>query len=225
VIEREGKAKKFIKRVEQVTFSGRYAAAKGQRVLYVTERCVFRLGTRGLELIEVAPGIDIARDILAQMEFEPVVEHPVPMDPCIFQDEPMALKDRLLSINLVDRMLYDPKRQTAFYNFQGLRVRSARDVDDIRQAAERLCEPIGRKVAAVVNYDDFQIDESVMDEYAAMVRSLSDRYYTHVSRYTTSAFMRLKLGEALECRGVAPHIFETQREAFDAAKPAAQRRT
>jgi propionate CoA-transferase len=219
LIQREGKAKKFVKRVEQVTFSGRYAAAKGQRVLYVTERCVFRLGARGLELIEVAPGIDVARDILAQMEFEPIVENPVPMDPCIFRDEPMALKDRLLSISLVDRMLYDPKRQTAFYNFQGLRVRSPKDVNDIRQAAERLCEPIGRKVAAVVNYDDFQIDESVMDDYAAMVRSLSDRYYTHVSRYTTSAFMRLKLGEALEDRGVAPHIFETQREALDAAKP------
>jgi propionate CoA-transferase len=225
VIEREGKAKKFVKRVEQVTFSGRYAAAKGQRVLYVTERCVFRLGARGLELIEVAPGIDVARDILAQMEFEPIVESPVPMDPSIFRDEPMGLKDRLLSISLVDRMLYDPKRQTAFYNFQGLRVRSTKDVDDIRQAAERLCEPIGRKVAAVVNYDDFQIDESVMDDYAAMVRNLSDRYYTHVSRYTTSAFMRLKLGEALEHRGVAPHIFETQREALDAARPWAQRST
>ena len=74
VIEREGKAKKFVKRVEQVTFSGRYAAAKGQRVLYVTERCVFRLGARGLELIEVAPGIDVGRDILAQMEFEPIVD-------------------------------------------------------------------------------------------------------------------------------------------------------
>jgi propionate CoA-transferase len=218
-IEREGKAKKFVKRVEQVTFSGRYAAAKGQRVLYVTERCVFRLGARGLELIEVAPGIDVGRDILAQMEFEPIVEDPAPMDPCIFRDEPMALKDRLLSISLVDRMLYDVKRQTAFYNFQGLRVRSAKDVDDIRHAAEQLCEPIGRKVAAVVNYDDFQLDESVMDAYAAMVQDLSDRYYTHVSRYTTSAFMRLKLGEALEHRGVAPHIFETQREALDAARP------
>ena len=58
-----------------------------------------------------------------------------------------------------------------------------------------------------------------MDAYAAMVQDLSDRYYTHVSRYTTSAFIRLKLGEALEHRGVAPHIFETQREALDAARP------
>ncbi len=225
VIEREGKAKKFIKSVEQVTFSGRYAATKEQRVLYVTERCVFRLGARGLELIEIAPGIDVGRDILALMEFEPIVENPVPMDPGIFRDEPMGLKDRLLSISLVDRMLYDPKRQTAFYNFQGLRVRSGKAVDDIRPSAERRCEPIGRKVAAVVNYDDFQIDESVMDDYAAMVRSLSDRYYTHVSRYTTSAFMRLKLGEALEHRGVAPHIFETQREAVGAARPWGPRST
>jgi propionate CoA-transferase len=201
-----------------VTFSGRYAAAKGQRVLYVTERCVFRLGSRGLELIEVAPGIDVRRDILSHMDFEPIVEDPAPMDPCIFRDEPMNLKDRLLSISLVDRMRYDPKRQTAFYNFQGLRVRSVKDVDEIRRAAERLCEPIGHKVAVVVNYDDFQIDESVMDEYAAMVHDVSDRYYLRVSRYTTSAFMRLKLGEALEHRGVAPHIYETQREALDSAR-------
>jgi propionate CoA-transferase len=219
VIQREGKARKFVKRIEQVTFSGRYAASKGQRVLYVTERCVFRLGARGLELIEVAPGIDIDRDILAHMEFAPIVENPLPMDPCIFRDEPMGLKDRLLSISLVDRMLYDPKRQTAFYNFQGLRVRTPKDIEDIRRAAEQLCGPIGHKVAAVVNYDDFQIDESVMDDYAAMVRNLSERYYTHVSRYTTSAFMRLKLGEALEHRGVAAHIFETQREALDSARP------
>jgi len=52
-----------------------------------------------------------------------------------------------------------------------------------------------------------------------MVRQLSDRYYTHVSRYTTSAFMRMKLGGALEHRGVAAHIFETHREALDAARP------
>ena len=52
-----------------------------------------------------------------------------------------------------------------------------------------------------------------------MVRYLSERYYTHVSPYTTSAFMRLKLGEALENRGLSAHIYETQREALDSAKP------
>jgi len=70
----------------------------------------------------------------------------------------------------------------------------------------------------IVNYDDFNIDENVVDEYAQMVKQLTENCYTHVSRYTTSAFMRLKLGEALEGRGLSAHIFETQREALDAAK-------
>ena len=70
----------------------------------------------------------------------------------------------------------------------------------------------------VVNYDDFQIDENVADDYWAMVKELGDKYYTHVSRYTTSAFMRLKLGEALEGRGLAAHIYETPQEAIDSAR-------
>ncbi len=219
VIRKEGKAKKFVKKLEQVTFSGKQAAKTGQRVLYVTERCVFQLGPRGLELVEVAPGVDIDRDILAYMEFRPVVDKPAAMDPRIFRDEPMKLKESLLAISLVDRMVYDSHKETAFYNFQGLRIRTKRDVEDVKNAAETLVKPIGRKIAAVVNYDDFEIDESVVDAYAEMVRYLTDRYYTTVSRYTTSAFMRLKLGEALEGRGLSPHIYETQREALEGTKP------
>jgi propionate CoA-transferase len=218
-IIKEGRARKFVTKVEQITFSGPYSASSGQTVLYVTERCVFQLTPEGLELIETAPGVDVERDILAHMDFKPIVKQPLAMDPRIFQPEPMKLKDTLLSISLVDRMVYDPTKETVFYNFQGLQVRTKKDVDHVRNAAESLCKPIGKKVAAVVNYDDFLIDENVVDEYAEMVRYLSERYYTHVSRYTTSAFMRLKLGEALEGRGLSPHIYETQREALDSAKP------
>jgi propionate CoA-transferase len=218
-IIKEGRARKFVNKVEQITFSGPYSASSGQTVLYVTERCVFQLTPEGLELIETAPGVDVERDILAHMDFSPIVKQPLAMDPRIFQPEPMKLKDTLLSISLFDRMVYDPAKETVFYNFQGLQVRTKKDVDHIRNAAESLCKPIGKKVAAVVNYDDFLIDENVVDEYAEMVRYLSERYYTHVSRYTTSAFMRLKLGEALEGRGLSPHIYETQREALDSAKP------
>ena len=56
------------------------AAPKSQPVIYVTERCVFQLTTEGLELIEVAPGIDIDRDILAHMDFKPIINKPLPMD-------------------------------------------------------------------------------------------------------------------------------------------------
>jgi len=216
-ILQEGRARKFVNKIEQVTFSGPYAASTGKNVLYVTERCVFALTPQGLELTEVAPGIDIERDILAHMEFRPIINHPQPMDARIFLPEPMQLKELLLSISLVDRMQFEAAKGTAYYNFQGLRVHSKKDVEDIRHATEALCRPIGHKIAVVVNYDNFQIDESVVDDYSAMVKQLSDLYYTNVSRYSTSAFMRLKLGEALERRGLAAHIYETPQEAMASA--------
>jgi propionate CoA-transferase len=216
-ILQEGRARKFVNRIEQVTFSGPYAASSGQNVLYVTERCVFKLTAHGLELIEVAPGVDIDKDILAHMDFKPIVRQAQSMDLRIFKPEAMQLKDTLLSISLVDRMQYEAEKKTAYYNFQGLRVHSKKDVEDIRHAAEDLCQSIGHKIGVVVNYDDFQIDEGVVDDYSAMVKQISDQYYTHVSRYTTSAFMRLKLGESLERRGLAAHIYETPQEAMESA--------
>jgi propionate CoA-transferase len=213
-ILKEGRARKFVKKIEQVTFSGPYASSVGQNVLYVTERCVFKLAAEGLELIEVAPGIDIERDILAHMDFKPIVRNPQPMDSRIFMPESMQLNDTLLSISLVDRMQYDAAQETAYYNFQGLNVRTQKDVDDVGHAAEELCRSIGKKIKVVVNYDNFQIDEAVVDQYSAMVKRLNDSYYTDVSRYTTSAFMRLKLGQALEDRGLAAHIYETPQEAL-----------
>jgi propionate CoA-transferase len=72
-IVQEGRARKFLPQVEQISFSAAQAQEAGQDVLYVTERAVFRLGVTGLELIEVAPGVDVDRDILAQMDFRPAI--------------------------------------------------------------------------------------------------------------------------------------------------------
>ena len=83
-IKKEGKIQKFVNSVEQITFSGDRAAKKGQSVLYITERCVFELSLDGVRLIEVAPGIDIERDILSHMGFEPLIENPQKMDSNIF---------------------------------------------------------------------------------------------------------------------------------------------
>ncbi len=91
-IIREGKVKKFINQVEQITYSGQYAQRTRQKVLYITERAVFRLTTKGLKLIEIAPGIDLQSDILDQMEFRPILDdHIKEMDQRIFRKEKMAL--------------------------------------------------------------------------------------------------------------------------------------
>ena len=84
-IVREGSLKKLVDHVDQITFSGAYSQSVGQEVLYVTERGVFQLAREGLVLREIAPGVDLERDILSQMEFQPVVSPDLkPMDPDIF---------------------------------------------------------------------------------------------------------------------------------------------
>lgn len=85
VIEREGTIKKFVKNVQQITFSGAYAMEKGQSVLYVTERAVFKLIKKGMLLIEIAPGIDLEKDVLSQMAFRPIISEDITlMDASLF---------------------------------------------------------------------------------------------------------------------------------------------
>ena len=94
-IEAEGRARKLVEAVEHVTFSGRRARAQGQDVLYVTERCVLRLGARGPEVVEIAPGIDLARDVLAQSAFPLTVADDLkPMPASLFRPEPMGLASK-----------------------------------------------------------------------------------------------------------------------------------
>ncbi|MDD2728773.1 acyl CoA:acetate/3-ketoacid CoA transferase [Malikia sp.] len=215
-ILQEGKHRKFVETIEQVTFSGEYAARLGKRVLYVTERCVFALTPEGLELIEVAPGVDIERDILAHMAFRPIVRQPALMDARIFRPEPMGLKDSLLSITLLERISWQPERNRLFLNFQGLKLSSPKDAQDVQAAVERQCQAIGHRVDVVVNYDGFEILEPAMDAYAQVVAQMVERYYGQVTRYTTSAFLRDKLGAAIRERGLASHIYETRAEAESA---------
>jgi propionate CoA-transferase len=213
-IVEEAKSRKFVEAVEHVTFSGAYATARGQHVLYVTERCVFALRPNGLELTEVAPGIDIERDILALMDFKPSIPRdPALMDARIFREGVMDLRNDLVDIPLPRRFTYDEQQNLFFINFERLALRTSADIKAIEKAVERRLTSLGRRVYAIVNYDNFSILPELLDEYSAMVRSLTDRFYSGVSRYTTSGFLRIKLGEALEKRGLAPHIFESANEA------------
>ena len=91
VILQEGEISKLVDDVEQITFSAGYSRKKGQTVLYVTERAVFSAGEHGLVLEEIAPGIDLQRDILNLMSFRPVISETLKtMDPALFREESMA---------------------------------------------------------------------------------------------------------------------------------------
>jgi propionate CoA-transferase len=91
-VVREGRTPKWVPAVQQITFSGRYARARGQDVMYVTDRAVFRLAPGGVELVEIAPGVDLEKDVLARIGFP--VRVPTPprlMDPRLFRPEPMGI--------------------------------------------------------------------------------------------------------------------------------------
>jgi propionate CoA-transferase len=91
-IEQEGKFKKWVRNVEQITFSGKYAAERGQEVMYITDRAVFRLTPTGMEMTEVASGVDINSDVLQQIEFPVRVSKQLrTMDKRLFRDEPMNM--------------------------------------------------------------------------------------------------------------------------------------
>ena len=215
-IVKEGRARKFVRAVEQITFSGSFALERSQPVIYVTERCVFQLTPGGLELIELARGIDIEKDILAQMDFEPVINKPVPMDRRIFNDDPMDLLSDLLNLKLWERVSYDADRNILFLNLEGWSVRKKSDIEDLTKVLIDACEKAGKRVNAVVNHDGCRIAEDLYDDYADMIQYMLEHHYATTTRYTTSTFMRLKMEQALNKRGLAPHIFERADEAHDA---------
>jgi len=211
----EGRSLKFVNAVEQITFSGSQASKSGQQILYITERCVFRLTSDGLLLQETAPGIDVERDILSKMGFAPLLARPMgTMDPRLFEPAPMGLREALFSRPLSERIAYDAQRGILFINFQGLALRSEGDLAEVRRAVESCCEPLGRPVKAIVNYDGFSVPPHLMEPYADLVRELCDRFYSEVTRYTSSAFLRLKLGSTLATHQVKPHLFESREEAI-----------
>jgi len=212
-IEQEGRERKFLKQVEQITFSGKYAAQRRQHVLYVTERCVFTLTKDGMELTEIAPGVDLEKDILSLMDFKPVMKTPPKlMDARIFRTESMNLKRDMLEIPMEERLIYVPSENTYYVNFENLYVKSSEQIQRIQKHTEKTLKPLGKKVLTIVNYDNFNILPELVEEYAEMVKYVM-QFYEKVTRYTTSTFLRMKLGDELQKRDVAPYIYETREEA------------
>ncbi len=166
-----------------------------KQILYITERCVFRLVADGLELIEIAPGIDLQRDILSHMAFCPRIATDLRlMDGRIFQAEAMGLRDIMLEVPLQHRLRYDQTKNTLFINFEGYNVRNLSYVESVRQQVVHALQGTPEKVHAVINYDNFSILPDVIDPYVKMVKDLNQNYYQTVTRYSTSGFLRAKLG-------------------------------
>ena len=212
-IDQEGREKKFVRQVEQKTFSGKLAAMKKQSVLYITERCVFSLCEEGLELIEIAPGIDLETQILPLMGFRPIMRKPLKlMDPRIFQLPPMGLKADLLTIPLEERFTYHSADNVFFINLENYYVKTTEEIQRMKEVVEGTLAPLGKKVHTIANYDNFNVSPDLVDEFSDMVKYVT-KFYETVTRYTTSTFLRMKLGDELQKRGVAPHIYESREEA------------
>ena len=124
----------------------------------------------------------------------------------------------MLSIPLEQRFTYDEATNHFFVNLERFAMRNESDIERIRQIVVDRLAPLGKRVYAIVNYDNFTIEPELLDAYSAMVRGLMDKFYVEVTRYTTSGFLRMKLGDALEKRGVAPHIYVSAAEAEESLR-------
>lgn len=224
ILDQEGNGKKFVQEVEHRTFSGEQALKVNQEVLYVTERCVFRLDAKGITLVEIAPGIDLEKDILSQMDFVPVVsEYLSLMDQRIFIDAPMGLRSELLGIPFEDRFTYDESKNIFFVNLEGLLIRQQGDIQDIVQAVERHLKDIPHKVAAIFNYDRFDISPELVDSCAQALKGLTDHYFSAVTGYTASTFLRAKLNDTLKIHAIHLDLYETLNEAQEHLTPLAKK--
>jgi len=186
---------------------------KKQSVLYITERCVFSLCEEGLELIEIAPGIDLETQILPLMGFKPIMRKPPKlMDARIFHLPPMGLKADLLTIPLEERFTYHSADNVFFINLENYYVKTTEEIQRMKEVVEGTLAPLGKKVHTIANYDNFNVSPDLVDEFSDMVKYVT-KFYETVTRYTTSTFLRMKLGDELQKRGVAPHIYESREEA------------
>jgi propionate CoA-transferase len=161
----------------------------------------------------VAEGVDLEREVLAHLPFRPSMEGLKRMDPAIFLEGPMGLRERMLDIRIEERLSYDAPSNTVFMNYSGMRVRDAEDVATIVAAVDRLLEPLGKRVNSIVNYEGFTVDDEAMQAYMDAVTYVEKKYYLKVSRFTNSGYLRIKLGKELQTRQVSARVFETREEA------------
>ena len=222
-IRRDGAVPKFVHEVDHVTFSGERARGAGQSVLYITERCMLRLGDEGLELIEIAPGVDLERDVLARMGFLPQIAPDLrEMDAAIFTDAPLGLGERS-PLTLDERVEYRPDDNLVFVNFEGLTVTTADEAELLASYLNRRLHELGRRVNLIVNYDNFELGRPAEPRFFEMVREHERRYFLSSTRYSTDAFLRRKLGRAFADARLSQQIYRNFEESTHALHEDARR--
>jgi len=202
-IAQEGAVKKFVPEVYEKTFSGHEAVHRGQSVYYVTERAVFRRTRENdvIELIEIAPGMDLQKDILDQMDFVPAISPNLKtMDPRIFKEGKMDVAHDFFG-SLEDRFNYSPEDHTVYFNLFGMILNKEEDVEWMIKSIEEIISPLvaeNGKVNMVYNYEGFEIAKDLSELYRTQVHELQDKYYKSVKRYAGQAFQRAQLKNALQ---------------------------
>lgn len=212
-IKKEGKGRKFVSQVEQITFSGDFARKTGQTVYYVTERAVFQLAEGGLELIEVAPGIDLENDVLGQMDFRPLISDKLKtMRARIFKPELLGLdkeSEKLIS----ERLHYNVESNTVFVHFEGMRLDSVAEVDKLAAHLDAYFSSLEQKVKVVVNYDNFFVAPVAETAYFEMIAKNTANYFISSARYSTDAFFRRK--EGLKFSQAKAELYDSYSEALN----------
>jgi propionate CoA-transferase len=186
--------RRFVRRLQQRTFSGPYARRRGQQVHYITERAVFRLTDAGLLLTEIAPGVDLERDVLAHMDFAPIIAADLrEMDPRIFRDEPMGLSRHTL-VDLDDRLVHHPEDNLLYVNLEGLHLDTAEQTRELATYLDRRLTSLGHRVHAIVNYDNLELGPTAEDTFFTMIRDSTQKHFLSATHYSTNAFFRHQLG-------------------------------
>jgi propionate CoA-transferase len=145
------------------------------------------------------------------MAVRPVVSDDLcTMEEVIFRDQPMALRDRP-TVGMDERFRFDRATDTVYVNFEGLRLVTAQDADDLAAELDRRFADLGQRVHVVVNYDNFDLGTDATDTFFAMVKRNEERFFITTTRYSTSAFFRRQFGREFNERDIYANFSEDRR--------------
>ena len=135
------------------------------------------------------------------------------MDPRLFMDRTLKLRKEMLDIPVNQRLVHDEASNIVYANMSGLDISTKDELAELDDELNRFFTKLGRKVNIVANYDGISIAPRLSAKFMNLLGQLEYDYYLTSTHYTTSAFMRQKLGHDFKNRSISPHIFESREEA------------